>query len=62
MEGEFFYKNKYSDAKGFFILSIPRGRTVKVYVIKEGYRQAENDVTIGSGISQDLGTIKVFKY
>jgi len=62
MEGEFFYKNKYSDAKGFFILSIPRGTKVKLYVIKEGYRQAEQDVTIGSGISQDLGTIKVFKY
>lgn len=62
MEGEFFYKNKHSDAKGFFILSIPRGRKVKVYVIKDGYRPAEKDVTIGSGISQDLGTIKVFKY
>lgn len=62
MKGEFFYKNKYSDAKGFFILSIPRGRKVKVYVIKEGYRPAEKDVTIGSGISQDLGTIQVFKY
>ncbi len=62
MEGEFFYNNKQSDAKGFFILSIPRGRTVKVYVIKEGYRQAEKNVTIGTGISQDLGTIKVFKY
>lgn len=62
MEGEFFYKNKYSDAKGFFILSIPRGRKVKVYVIKEGYRPAEIDVTTGSGISQDLGTIKIFKY
>lgn len=62
MEGEFFYQNKYSDAKGFFILNIPRGRRVKVYVIKEGYRQAEKDVTIGSGISQDLGTITVFKY
>lgn len=62
MEGEFFYKNKYSDTKGFFILSIPRGRKVKVYVIKAGYRLAEKDITIGSGISQDLGTIKVFKY
>lgn len=62
MEGEFFYRNRYSDAKGFFILSIPRGRKVKVYAIKKGYRQAEIDVTIGTGISQDLGTIKVFKY
>ena len=62
MEGEFFYQNNNSDEKGFFILSIPRGRKVKVYVIKEGYRQAEKDVTVGSGISQDLGTIKVFKY
>lgn len=62
MEGEFFYRNKHSDAKGFFILSIPRGRKVKVYVIKEGYRQVEKEVTIGTGISQDIGAIKVFKY
>ena len=62
MEGEFFYKNNNSDEKGFFILSIPRGRKVKVYVIKEGYRLVEKEVALGSGISQDLGTIKVFKY
>jgi len=62
MEGEFFYKNNISDEKGFFIVSIPRGRKVKVYVIKEGYRPAEKDITLGGGISQDLGTIMVFKY
>ncbi len=62
MDGEFFYKNNNSDEKGFFILSIPRGRKVKVYVIKEGYRLVEKEVALGSGISQDLGTIKVFKY
>jgi hypothetical protein len=62
MDGEFFYKNNNSDEKGFFILSIPRGRKLKVYVIKEGYRLVEKEVALGSGVSQDLGTIKVFKY
>jgi len=61
MKGEFFYKNANSDRKGFFILSIPRGRNVKVYVIKKGFRPVIRDAAIGSGVSHSLGAIKIFK-
>ena len=61
MKGEFYYQNVNSDGKGFFILSIPRERNAKVYVIKKGFRPVVRDIVLGGGSSQSLGIIKIFK-
>jgi len=62
IEGEFFYKTTQSDSEGFFILNVPRGRRVRVYILKEGFRSAIKDMTAGTGRSQSLGRIKIYQY
>jgi len=61
LRGEFFYDFTESDDQGFFILSIPRGRRVKMYVILQGFHNAEKEITLGTGLSQNLGNITIFK-
>jgi len=61
MKGEFFYQNTESDAQGFFILSVPRGKRVKLYIQSSGFHYLEREVSLETGISQNLGKITLFK-
>jgi len=60
LNGDFFYTMAFSDEAGFFILSVPRGRDVKLYVLQEGLNPFERDLKIEKGISQNMGTIKLY--
>jgi hypothetical protein len=60
LKGKFFYTMGYSDEDGFFILSVPREKDVKLYVLQEGLNPFERDLKIEKGISQNLGAIKLY--
>ncbi|MFB0564371.1 MAG: serine protease [Candidatus Aminicenantaceae bacterium] len=61
INGEFFYNFTESDKQGFFILSIPRGRRVKVYVTGQGFHTFEKEIELGYRLSQNLGKITIFR-
>lgn len=62
IQGEFFYKASISDGEGFFITAIPRGKTVKIYINKKGYRSIEKTLIADSGTSQYLEDLKLYQY
>jgi len=61
LEGEFFYQFELSDDNGFFILSVPRGKRVKLYVIRSGFYPIEKNLSLKTGISQSTGIITLFQ-
>jgi len=61
LDGEFFYQFDLSDDNGFFILSVPRGKRVKLHVAQSGFHTLEKDLSLKSGISQNLGNITLFQ-
>lgn len=62
LQGEFFYQSAISDGGGFFIVTIPRGREIKMYLNKRGYRSVEKTFTAESGTCQYLEDIKLYQY
>lgn len=61
LRGEFFYSHTQSDEEGFFILSAPKVKDVKLYVTRNSFHPIEKNITLGQGISQSLGKITVFR-
>jgi S1-C subfamily serine protease len=61
LKGEFFYSHTQSDEEGFFILSAPKEKDIKLYVIRNSFHPIEKNITLGQGISQSLGKITVFR-
>jgi hypothetical protein len=61
LDGEFFYRFDLSDNNGFFILSVPRGKDVKLHVIQNGFHTIEKAISIKTGISQNIGSITLFQ-
>lgn len=62
LRGEFFYEFRKTNESGFFIMSIPRGQNLIFYVNKQGFRTLRKNITISSGLYQDLGRVKIFQY
>lgn len=61
LDGEFFYQFDLSDENGFFILSVPHGKRVKLHVIRAGFYTIEKDLSLKAGISQNIGNIALFQ-
>ena len=61
LRGEFFYSHTQSDEDGFFLLSAPKAKDVKLYVIRNSFHPIEKNITLGRGISQNLGKITIFR-
>jgi S1-C subfamily serine protease len=61
LEGEFFYQFDLSDDNGFFILSVPRGKDVKLHVVQNGFYTIEKDLSVKTDISQNIGNITLFQ-
>ena len=61
LDGEFFYQFDLSDDNGFFILNAPRGKEVKLHVIQNGFHPMEKDLTLETGVSQNIGNITLFQ-
>ena len=61
LDGEFFYQFDQSDDNGFFILSVPQGKRVKLHVIQNGFHTIEKDLSIKTGVSQNIGNITLFQ-
>jgi len=60
IKGKFYYEITESDNDGFFILSIPRNKKVKLYIVKSGFRSLNKTITTKSGVSQTLGKLKLY--
>ncbi len=58
--GEFFYAHAESDEDGFFIITVPRGDSIVLHVLKDGYFPYHKDIVSESGGGQHIGRIKVF--
>ncbi len=61
LKGEFFYKHTQSDDEGFFILSVPKSKDFKLYVIRNSFHHTEKKISLGRGLSQSLGKITIFR-
>jgi S1-C subfamily serine protease len=61
LKGEFFYSHSQSDDEGFFILSVPKEKDIKLYVVRNSFHPIEKNITLGQGLSQDLGKITIFR-
>jgi S1-C subfamily serine protease len=61
LKGEFFYSHAQSDEDGFFILSVPKAQDIKLYIIRSSFFPIEKKITLGQGLSQDLGKITIFR-
>ncbi|MBN1223293.1 MAG: hypothetical protein JXB23_08575, partial [Candidatus Aminicenantes bacterium] len=61
LEGEFFYRNTECDSQGFFILSVPRGKRVKLHLIRSGFHNLEKTLDLETGLSQNLGETTLFQ-
>jgi S1-C subfamily serine protease len=62
MQGEFIYRVVQCDREGFFILSIPRGVSVRAFVYKTGFRRVTKNFTGSTSGFQNLGKISLFQY
>jgi S1-C subfamily serine protease len=62
LQGEFFYEAGISDPSGFFLLKVPRGMKVRLYVNKKGFRSLEEGLQETSLISVYLGDVQLFQY
>jgi S1-C subfamily serine protease len=61
LRGEFFYNHTQSDEEGFFILSVPKTQDIKLYVVRNSFHPIEKKITLGQGLSQNLGKITIFR-
>lgn len=61
-QGEFFYGVTRCDNRGFFILDVPRGQSIKFYAFADQHRTKAQRVNSGDGISKDLGRIIMFAF
>ncbi|MGD9345030.1 MAG: serine protease [Candidatus Aminicenantes bacterium] len=61
LKGEFFYSHTQSDEEGFFILSVPKGQDIKLYIVRNSFFPIEKKITLGQGLSQNLGKITIFR-
>jgi S1-C subfamily serine protease len=61
LRGEFFYSHTQSDEEGFFILSVPKAKNIKLYVIRNSFHAIEKTITLGQDLSQSLGKIIIFR-
>lgn len=61
LRGEFFYSHTQSDEDGFFLLSAPKAKDVKLYVIRNSFHPVEKNIILGQGLSQNLGKITIFR-
>jgi hypothetical protein len=61
LKGEFFYSHTQSDDEGFFILSVPKAQDLKLYVVRNSFFPIEKKITLGQGLSQNLGKITIFR-
>jgi S1-C subfamily serine protease len=61
LKGEFFYSHTQSDDEGFFILSAPKAKDIKLHVISNSFFPIEKNITLGLGLSQSLGRITIFR-
>ena len=61
LKGEFFYRHTQSDEEGFFILSVPKSKDLKLYIIRNSFHPIEKKITLGIGLSQSLGKITIFR-
>lgn len=62
LKGEFFFKVAQSDEDGFFIVNVPRGQKVKVYIYKDEYRLVEKEIKLSNDKSQHAGKINLYRY
>jgi S1-C subfamily serine protease len=61
LKGEFFYTHAQSDDEGFFILNVPKGQDVKLYIFRNNFHPIEKEIILGQGLSQNLGKITIFR-
>ena len=61
LKGEFFYNNTQSDDVGFFILSVPKAQDIKLYIVSNSFHPIEKKISLGQGLSQNLGKITIFR-
>jgi S1-C subfamily serine protease len=61
LKGEFFYSYAQSDEEGFFILSVPKAKDVKLYIISNSFHPIEKKIALGQGLSLSLGKITIFR-
>jgi len=61
LKGEFFYNITRADEDGFFIISAPRDKKLKLYMFQQDYYLADKIITSRSGRSQTLGKLKLYK-
>ena len=61
-QGDFYYAVTRCDDRGFFILDVPRGQTIKLYAFADQHRTKVQRVESGDGITKDLGKIVIFSF
>jgi len=61
LKGEFFYNIARADEDGFFIISAPRDKKLKLYMFQQDHYLADKTITSRSGRSQILGNLKLYK-
>jgi S1-C subfamily serine protease len=61
LKGEFFYSHSQSDDEGFFILSVPKEKEIKLYVVRNSFFPIEKKIALGHGLSLNLGKITIFR-
>ena len=62
LKGEFFYRITQSDKDGFFIVNVPRGKKIKAYIYKDGFRLVKKEIKLTNNKSQNIGKINLYRY
>lgn len=61
LKGEFFYSIARADEDGFFIVSAPRDKKLKLYMFQQDHYFADRTILSRAGRSQDLGNLNLYK-